>query len=219
MECARKCFKLDIWESALCGDAVSGWTRSLRGTGSAGMGCYPCYFPRRELPEPIALFPMVRASMLFRRVLAYVVEVRRGLNRGRTEAHCSSNNRRDKTTSNYNIPTNTVRLIPGDTCWTEVNPFRGEREIESRWDEEDYGIMRQVANGPSSYELKRLSGRMKAPHQDGFSRVATPQGESTALCQNEYANADLTTHSALTESTPLECDIDLPRNNMGERQS
>ena len=46
-----------------------------------------------------------------------------------------------------------------------------------------------------------------------------PRGASTALCQNEYANADLTTRSALTESTPLECDIDLPRNNLEERQS
>ena len=219
MESARKCFKLDIQESALRGDVVLGWTRSLSGTKSAGMGCYPHYFPRRESPEPIALFPMVRASTLFRRVLAYVMEVRRGLNRGRIEAHCSSNNRRDKTTSNYNIPTSTVQLIPGDACWMEVNPFRGEREIESRWDEEDYEITRQVANGPSSYETKRSSGRVKAPHRDGFFQVATPQGVSTALCQNEYANADLTTRSALTESTPLECDIDLPRNNMEERQS
>ena len=40
-----------------------------------------------------------------------------------------------------------------------------------------------------------------------------------ALCHNEYANIDLTTRSALTESTPLECDIDLPRNNVEEQQS
>ena len=144
------------------------------------------------------------------------MEVRRGLNRGRIEAHCSSNNRRDKTTSNYNISKSTVQLIPGDVCWTEVNPFRGEREIESQWDEEDYEITCQVANGPSSYETKRSSSRVKAPHQDGLFQVATPRGVSTALCQNEYANANLTTHSALTEPTPLECDIDLLRNNVEE---
>ena len=175
MECARKCFELDIPESALRGDAVLGWTRPLRGTGSAGMGCHPHYFPRRESPEPIALFPMVRASILFRRVLAYVMEVRRGLNRGRIEAHCSSNNRRDTTTSNYNPHFSTVQLIPGDACWTEANPFQGERKIGCRWDEEDYEIMSQVANGPSSYETERLSGRVKAPHRDGFFRVATPE--------------------------------------------
>ena len=83
-------------------DAILKWN----GVGRDGM--LPPYFLQRELPEPIALFPMVRASMLFRRVLAYVMEVRTGLNRGRIEAHCSSKNRRDKTTSNYNIPTSTV---------------------------------------------------------------------------------------------------------------
>ena len=101
----------------------------------------------------------------------------------------------------------------------EVNPFQGEREIESRWDEEDYEITCQVANGPSSYETKHSSGRVKVPHQSRFFQVATPQGVSMALCQNECANVDLTTRSALTESTPLECDINLLRNNVEERPS
>ena len=164
MESSRKCFSLDMQESALCGDMVLRLTQSFSGMKSAGMGCFPHYFPCKEPPEPIALFPMVRACTLFRRVLAYVMEVWRGLNRGCIEAHCSSNNRRDKTTSNFNISKSTVQLIPGDACWMEVNQFRGEREIESQWDEEDYEITRQVANGLSSYETKRLSGREKALH-------------------------------------------------------
>ena len=123
MESARKCFSLDMQESTLHGDAVLRRTRSFSGMKSAGMGCYPHYTPRKESPEPIALFPIVRACMLFRRVLAYVMEVRRGLNGGHIEAHCSSNYRRDKTTSNYNISNSTVQLIPGDACWMEVNPF------------------------------------------------------------------------------------------------
>ena len=84
---------------------------------------------------------------LFKRVLAYVMEVRSGLNKRRINARCSSNNRRDKTTRNYNLLKSIVELIPGDACWTEVNPFQGERKIDSRWDEEDYEIARQVANG------------------------------------------------------------------------
>ena len=40
-----------------------------------------------------------------------------------------------------------------------------------------------------------------------------------ALCHNEYANVDLTTRSALMESTPLECNIDLLRNNVVEQLS
>ena len=79
--------------------------------------------------------------------------------------------------------------------------------------------MRQVANGSSSYEMKDPSGKIKAPHQNRFFLVATPQGASTALCQNKCANVDLTTRSGLVESTPLECDIDLLRNNVEERLS
>ena len=147
------------------------------------------------------------------------MEVRRGLNKGRIEAHCSSNDRRDKTTRNFNLSKSTVQLILGDTCWMEVNPFQGERKIDSRWDEEDYEIACQVANGSSLYETKGSSGRVKVPHQNGFFQVATLCGVSMVLCQNECTNVDLTTCSALTEPTPLECDIDLPRNNVEEQLS
>ena len=162
---------------------------------------------------------MVRAWTLFRRVLAYVMEVWRGLNIGRNGAHCLSNNRRDKTTSNFNLSKSTVQLILGDTCWMKVNPFQGERKIEGRWDKEDYEIVRQVTNGPSLYETKHSSGRVKVSHQNRFFQVATLRGVSTALCHNECTNVDLTTRSALTESTPLECNIDLLRNNVEEQLS
>ena len=160
MGSSRKRFSLNMQESTLCGDAVLKLTRSFSGTKLAGTGCFPNNFLHKEQPEPIALSPMVHACMHFRRVLAYVMEVRRSLNKGRIEAHCSSNNRRDKTTSNLNLSKSTVWLILGDMCWTKVNPFQGERKIEGRWDEEDYEIARQVANGPSSYETKRSSGRV-----------------------------------------------------------
>ena len=64
--------------------------------------------------------------------------------------------------------------------------------------------------------MKDSSGKMKVPHRNRFFLVATPHGVSMALCQNEYANVDLTTRSALAESTSKECDIDLLRNNVEE---
>ena len=219
MGSSRKCSSLNVQESALCCDTVLKLMRSFSGTKSAGTGCFPYYFMCKGQPEPIALFPMVRACTFFRRVLAYVMEVRSGLNKGRTEAHCLSNNRRDKTTRNYNLFKSTVQLILGDACWTKVNPFQGERKIDSRWDEEDYKIVRQVANGSPSYETKGSGGRVKASHRDGFFQGATLHGVSMALCHNECANVDLTTRSALMESTPLECNTDLPRNNVEERLS
>ena len=164
MGSSRKCFSLNLQESALRGDAVLKLTRSFSGMKSAGMECFPHYFLRKGPPEPIALFPMVCACTLSRHVLAYVMEVRRGLNKGCIEAHCSSNNRRNKTTRNFNLPKSTVQLILGDACWTKVNLLQGERKIDSQWDEEDYEIMCQVTNGSSSYETKGSSGRVKVPH-------------------------------------------------------
>ena len=132
MGSSRKCFSLNVEEGILRGDAVLKLTRSFSGTKLAGTGCFPHNFLHKEQPEPIALSPMVCAGTLFRQVLSYVMEVRRGLNKGHIEAHCSSNNRRDKTTSNFNLSKSTVQLIPGDACWMKVNPFQGERKIEGR---------------------------------------------------------------------------------------
>ena len=67
--------------------------------------------------------------------------------------------------------------------------------------------------------LRILGSKMKAPHWKRYFQVATLHGVSMALCKNECASIDLTTRSALTESTPLECDIDLLRNNVEERLS
>ena len=103
-----------------------------------------------------------------------------------------------------------------DVDWTKVSPFQGERRIDGRWDKVDYETACQVANGSPLYETKDSSSNKKAPHHNRFFLVATPQGASTALCQNECANVNPTTHSGLAVSTPLECDIDLPRNNVEE---
>ena len=107
----------------------------------------------------------------------------------------------------------------GDMDRMKVNPFQGKRKIDGRWDEADYEIARQVANGSSSYEKQDSSGKLKVPHHKRFFLVATPHGASTALCQNEYANVNPTTHSAPAEFTLKECDMDLPRNKREERQS
>ena len=61
--------------------------------------------------------------------------------------------------------------------------------MDCRWDKVDYEIACQVTNGFPLYETKDLSSKMKAPHRKRFFLVATPQGASTALCQNEYANS------------------------------
>ena len=135
----------------------------------------------------------------------------------RPDAHSKPKGDRPRRT--YDLFKSTVQLMPGEVDWTKVNPFQGERKIDGQWDKVDYEIACQIANGSPSYEMTDTSGKRKAPHHNRFFLVATPQGASMTLCQNEYANIDLTTHSALAEFTPLECDIDLLRNNVEERLS
>ena len=207
----------DVHESTLHGDVVSSLMQPYNGMKLVVMGCLPHYLLLwKRLELLITLFPMRHANMCFRRVPAYVEVVWSGFKRGCIEARCPSKYKRDRTRINYDLFKSTVQLMPGDVYWTMGNPFQGKKKIDSRWDEVDYEIACQVTNGSPSYEMKDSSGKMKAPHCERFFLVATPQGAPTALWQNEYANVDLTTHSALVESTPQECDIDLLRNNVEE---
>ena len=61
-------------------------------------------------------------------------------------------------------------MIPGGACWMKVNPFQGERKIDSQWDEDDYEIAHQVTNGLSLYEMKGPSGKRKAPTETDSSK-------------------------------------------------
>ena len=95
------------------------------------------------------------------------------------------------------------------TCFKETE---GERSVEQSWIQDSV----QVTNGAPSYEIKDVSSNLKMAHYNRLFLVATPQGTPTALCQSKDASVNLTTHSALAELTPLECDNDLPRNTMEE---
>ena len=138
---------------------------------------------------------------------------------GHIEALHQSNNKGDRQRTNYDKFISTVQLMPGDVVWMKANMFQGKRKMEYRWDRVEYEIVCQVANGLPSYEMKDLSSKVKTPHCNRLFLVATPQGAPTALCQSEYANVNLTTHSVLAESTPLECDIDFLRNTVEEQLS
>ena len=151
--------------------------------------------------------------------MVVVASAQKSFKRGRTKAQCQSNNERDRQRRNDVIFTGTVQLMPGDMVWTKANTFQGKRKMEYRWDEVEYEIAHQVTNGSPLYEAKDSSGKVKTPHRNRFFQVAIPQGTSTALCQSVYTNVDLTIRSALVEFTPLECDIDLPRNIMEEQLS
>ena len=210
----------DRHKSTLHGDAVSSLTQPYNGKKSAATECLPHGLALWERSELLLfLFLMMCANTRYRWVPAYVEKVWSGFKRGHVGARRPSKIKRDRPRRNYNLFKSTVQLMLGDEDCTKVNPFQGVRKTDGKWDEVDYETVHQVANGSPLYEMKNPSGKMKVPHHNRLFLVATPQGASTALCQNKCANVDPTTRSGLAESTPLECDIDLPKNNVEERLS
>ena len=76
----------------------------------------------------------------------------------------------------------------GDVVWMKANTFQGKRKMNYQWDEVEYKIACQVANGSPSYETKDSSGKVKMPQHNRLFLVATPKGAPTTLCQSGYAN-------------------------------
>ena len=157
--------------------------------------------------------------MRHRRVPAYIEEVQKHFKEAHTEAQHQSNNKADRQKRNYDKFTSTVQLMLGDVVLTKADAFQGKRKVKDWWNEVEYEVVCQVANGVPSYEIKDMSGNVKTAHHNRLFLVATPQGAPTALCQSKDASIDPTTCSALAELTPLECDIDLPRNTVEEQLS
>ena len=81
--------------------------------------------------------------------------------------------------------------------------------MKDRWNEVEYKVICQVANGVPSYEIKDTSGNLQVAHCNRLFLLATPQGEVMPLCKSEEANSGMSTQSALVELTPLECENDL----------
>ena len=104
----------------------------------------------------------------FRWVPAYVKEVQKGFKRGHLKAQFPSKNEWDRPRRNYDLFTNTVQLMPGDVEWTKANKFQGKRKMDCRWDEVEYEIAHQIANGSPSHETRDSSGKVKVSHHSRF---------------------------------------------------
>ena len=102
----------------------------------------------------------------------------------------------------------------GDIVLKKADTFQGERKVKDCGSEVEYEVICQVANGVPSYEIKDSSGNVKDAHRNQLFLLATPQGEATLLCKSEDADTSASTRSALVELTPLECEDDLPKDNV-----
>ena len=102
----------------------------------------------------------------------------------------------------------------GDVILKKADAFQGKRKVKDHWSKVEYEVIWQVTNGVPSYEIKDLSSNVKVTHCNRLFLLATPQDEATPLCKSEDAHTSASTWSALAELTPLECENDLPEDNM-----
>ena len=130
------------------------------------------------------------------------------------EAQHQSNSKVDQQKRNYDKATSTVQLMPGDIVLKKTDAFQGKRKVKDQWSKVEYEVIRQVTNGVPSYEIKDLSSNVKVTHHNRLFLLATPQGEVTPLCESEDADNSISTQSTLVELTPLDCENDLPKDNV-----
>ena len=94
----------------------------------------------------------------------------------------------------------------------KADAFQGKRKVKDCWSEVEYEVICQVTNGVPLYEIKDSRGNVKVTHHNQFFLLV--QGEVTPLCKSENADTSMSNWSALAELTPLECEIDLSKDNM-----
>ena len=136
-----------------------------------------------------------------------------------TEAQHQSNSEADRQKCNYDRATSTVQLMPGDTVLKKADVFQGKRKVKDWWSKVEYEVIRQVANGVPSYEIKDASGNLQVAHHNRLFLLATPQGEVMPLNKNEDTDINMSTWSALAELTPLEYEKDSPNGQMERCQT
>ena len=129
-----------------------------------------------------------------------------------TEAQHQSNSEADRQKRNYDKATSTVQLMPGDTVLKKADAFQGKRKVKDRWSEVEYKVICQVTNGVTLYEIKDPSGNLQVAHHNRLFLLAIPRGEVMPL--NENADVDMSTRSALAEFPLLECEKDLPKDQL-----
>ena len=105
--------------------------------------------------------------------------------------------------------------MPGDTVLKKADAFQGKRKVKDRWSKVEYEVIRQIANGMPSYEIKEPSSNLQVAHRNRLFLLAIPHGEVMPLNKSENANINMSTQSTLAESTSLEVENDLPKEQMG----
>ena len=155
-------------------------------------------------------FPTLSAYECFRRVPAYVMEVRRRFKETYTEAHLQINCEAEKQKRYYDQATSTIQVVPDNIMLMKNDAFQGKRKVKDRWSETEYVVVHQVADGVPAYEVKDEAGSVKTVHCNQLFLVAAPKEAVTPLGEGTSISKEDIVWSTSVECTFLEVESDLP---------
>ena len=107
-----------------------------------------------------------------------------------------------------------MQLVLGDVVLMKNDAYQGKRKVKDWWSETQYVVVRQIADGVPTYEVKDEARNVKTVHCNWLFLVATPVGAVTPLGACVPLSEENVAQSTLTEFTSLEVENDLPEGSV-----
>ena len=74
-----------------------------------------------------------------------------------------------------------MQLVLGDVVLMKNDAYQGKQKVKDWWSETEYVVVRQVADGVPTCEVKDEAGNVKTVHHNWLFFVAAPVGAVTPL--------------------------------------
>ena len=170
----------------------------------------PHYLMFRRCPCLPVDYYFLMASMFkcSRHMPPYVTEVRRCFKEAYAEAHLQMNSEAEKQKQDYDRTMSTMQLVPGNVVLMKNDAYQGKRKVKDQWNETEYVVVCQVADGIPTYEVKDEAGNVKTIHRNQLFLVATPVGAVMPLGAGMPLSEENVAQSTLVELTSLEVEND-----------
>ena len=159
-------------------------------------------------------FLTVSAYKCSHHVPAYVMKVRRCIKEAYTEAHLQTNCETEKQKGYHDQATSTMQLVSGDVVPMKNDVYQGKWKVKDQWSENEYVVVRQVADGVPAHEVKDEAGNIRTTHHNQLFLVATLTKAITPLEVGTSISEGNVVRSTHVEHTSLGVENDLPEGSV-----
>ena len=92
--------------------------------------------------------------------------------------------------------------------------YQGKQKVKDRWSETEYVVVRQVADGVPTYEVKEEVGNVKTIHHNWLFLVATPTEAITPFGVGTSISEENIVRFTHVEHTSLEVENNFPEGSL-----